>query len=614
MHSKFSGVTGMDVKSSYVPSHFLAMFCPKEETNGDNREFYNDFLSIAKAQPDILSNTDSFIVYLIHSPSTRIAVDHENRVTLILHGEIYNTGDRQAEFLLKQFIEQGISFSKNINGSFAVLLIDERNDGVMLITDRINSRKVFYSKYKDCYWLSTSLNLHPTGDVDVDPIGVAHYLASGAVHNNRTLFDGIRVLERACIHKLREDGFDGMRYWSYEFNNSYSNVSERELRDELSELLIQSIKIRLKDDPRVFLSLSGGYDSATILGILSELEIANIDCFSYALGRPKSNSDEYVAREMANWVGFNHRIIQVEDSNIANLIEHGVRLGRGMLPGNFDEIATYIKMNRDFFQNLPSSLFVADECFGWLDRQLSDDITLMNCVRVYGFDVLSWLQNYMSVETYRMLNDALRNDLVEILKRCPGSDDYHNNKDFLYLDQRLSNFILPWREFLAGQFVNVRNPFLDNSILDFMMKLPSSLRRGKYLYIQTITQMFPDLFRFRRASTCSYVINWRRALVSEHNSIKRLVESQDSMLDEIITPREIINLMERGESLITLSPKSKMIRSARRFLRETRLNGTFVERNLSRFFHKHPLKENVDLSTFLRRVLVARRALVNKQN
>ena len=142
----------MDIKGSYVPSHFLAMFCPKEGTNGDNRHFHDDFLNIAKTQPDISLNTENFIVYLIHSPSTHIAVDHENRVTLILHGEIYNTGDGQAEFLLKQFIERGIGFSKNINGSFAVLLIDDRNDAVTLITDRISSRKVFYSKYKDCYW------------------------------------------------------------------------------------------------------------------------------------------------------------------------------------------------------------------------------------------------------------------------------------------------------------------------------------------------------------------------------------------------------------------------------------------------------------------------------
>ena len=95
------------------------------------------------------------------------------------------------------------------------------------ITDRINSRKVFYSKYKGSYWLSTSLYLHPTADVDIDPAGIACYLANGVVHNNRTLFDGIRILERACVHKLTVDGFHGTRYWSYEFTNSYSNIDEK---------------------------------------------------------------------------------------------------------------------------------------------------------------------------------------------------------------------------------------------------------------------------------------------------------------------------------------------------------------------------------------------------
>lgn len=604
----------MDIKGSYVPSHFLAMFCPKEGTNGDNRHFHDDFLNIAKTQPDISLNTENFIVYLIHSPSTHIAVDHENRVTLILHGEIYNTGDGQAEFLLKQFIERGIGFSKNINGSFAVLLIDDRNDAVTLITDRISSRKVFYSKYKDCYWLSTSLNLHPTDDVNLDPIGVAHYLASGAIHNNRTLFDGIRVLERACIHKLREDGFHGITYWSYEFTNSYSNMPEDKLQNELSELLVESVRLRLYDNPKVFLSLSGGYDSTGILGILgSKLKIPDVYCFSYGLGRTKRGNDEHVAREMATSIGFKHRIVRSYKGNLVDMINLRTRLGGGMVAASHDEVAAYLEMSSLFSAKLPSVLFVAEHCFGYVDWELDSNLDALKCVRVYDFSVLSWLRDVLPERVYNELRDGLNEDIAQIVRRWPSNTDYHDSKDFFFLDQRLCNSLLPWREFFIGQFVTIRNPFLDNSMLDFMMKIPSSLRRGKRLYIETVKGMFPDLFRIRRASRCSYLLNWKEELKSHLYSLRESTLSQDSKLDRIIEPELILRLLARNERNIIFSPKALMNNVAIRLLRESFLRDTFIEKKVSSQYLRLPVR-SVNLSTFLKRVLLVRSAVTERNS
>lgn len=85
-------------ENGYSPSYFLTMSCPKQSISADNHS-YHDFLSIAKVKPDISVATRSFIIHLVSSSATRIAVDHKNRVTLILHGEIYDTKDNQAEFL-----------------------------------------------------------------------------------------------------------------------------------------------------------------------------------------------------------------------------------------------------------------------------------------------------------------------------------------------------------------------------------------------------------------------------------------------------------------------------------------------------------------------------------
>lgn len=580
----------MNKENGYSPSCFLAMCCPKQSTSDKNHSLDN-FFSVAKVEPDISIATRSFIVHLISSSSTQISVDRENDVMLLLHGEIYSTKDNRAESLLKQFIKRGIDFSRDINGSFVVLLIDKRNDTVAVVTDRINTRKVFCSRYKEGIWLSTSLYLHPTTDVDLDPIGIACYLANGVVHNNRTLFDGVRTLERASVHVLTQDGFQATRYWSYEFTNPHSSINEKELRAELSELLVESVKIRLNGNPKVFLSLSAGYDSAGILGILgSILNVPDVDCFSYALGEPKSNSDEYISMKMAEHLGYNHKIVESYKGNSLDVLYHNARLGHGL--ANFcDEVDAWIEMANDFSAIASSVLFVADVCFGLVERVL-----------IFDFAGLYWLRDMIDKETYETLHSGLDEEIIRIIEQCPPTDDHCDSEDFLYLDQELCNFYLPWREFFAGKFVTVRNPFLDNSILDFMKKVPTHLRRGKRLYKETIVEMFPELFQFERAATANYVPDWEEEFSSQRSTIEALISSQDSKLDRIIPPEVILRLLggSRTGGDNRFSPKTLSRKLARRLLKGTAI----AKRILSRF--PKTSKKQIDRTTILKRILVMR--------
>lgn len=596
----------MNGRTTYLPSYFLGMLCPKH-TAPDTKHSYDHFLDIAKARPSLSTATKSSVVYLLYSRSTKIAVNHENQVTLILHGEIYNSAkENQAESLLEQFITHGIAFTKDINGSFAILLLDERDDTVALITDRINSRKVFCSKYKGNYWLSTSLYRHPTNDVDVDPVGIACYLANGVIHNNRTLFDGIQVLERACVHKLTKDGFHAIRYWSYEFSGASAAPNEADQSAELSDLLVESVKVRLSGLTTAFLSLSGGYDSTGVLGVLgSKLHFPDVQCFSYGLGEPKPSSDEYVARATARHLGFSHRILKSYRGKVVDVIAHNARLGQG-LSVFCDEADAWIELANDFSTKETSVLFGGDESFGWTDCTLKSDFDVLDSVSIHDFTKLSWLSGVLPPNSYRTLRDGLREDLLEIVKRCPPTEDYHDSKDFLYLDQRLNNLILTWRECFAGRFVTVRNPWLDNSILDFMMRIPSLLRRGKRLYIKTITSMLPSVFQHKRALTSSCVPDWKREFSSQRLAIESLVASQDSKLDKIVPPELIFHLLEESQ----FSKRCKFCSAMLRTLAGRLPLGIIIgQRILNHFPNAWRSLRNtlgLDPTILLQRILVAR--------
>ena len=591
----------------YSPSNFLAMFCPRQDDSQD-AACCNSFIEIAKVQPNISITTRSYIVYVACAHSTQIAVDEKNQITLILHGEVYNTTgtSNKAEYLMGEYKRQGLLFAKDINGSFAILLIDKRNDSISLITDRLNSRKVFSSKYMGNYWLSSSLYLHPTADVNIDTVGVACYLASGVIYNDRTLFENIRIPERASIHELARDGFHSTRYWSYEFTNAYSNFDEKTLRAELSELLIESVRIRLKDNPKVFLSLSGGYDSIGILGLLHKLNVADVNCFSYALGEPALNSDAYVAKEMATSLGYSHKTIQSYKGNLVSVIKHNAQMGQGL--ANFcDEVDAWMEMAGEFSAKTTSALFTADTC-----------LTLVNYPTICDFSALSWTKHILPEGIYNTLYNGLDGLMLQILKQSPSMRDHHDNyREFLRVDQELPNRHFPWREFFPGQFTSIREPLLDNSILDFLVKIPGSLRRQKYIYIATITEMFPTLFKAPRASTSGYVANWEQEFSTQYNSIESLILSQDSKLDIIIPPETIHRILiedwrkeqpkHRAPSLKTLA-----IKVARELPGGTRVGNKIL--NYFQGNSRRPSGQQIDHTTFLKRILVMRLFLIENNS
>jgi len=286
---------------TYIPSSFIVSFTHKKLDNGDHGLTHTFFREVAQADPDLSFETNRFTVHLSKSSSTQVATSHDDQITLLLHGEIYAGGIADpANYLLERYLDKGLEFAKDVNGSFAILLVDKRTDQIFLITDRLNYREVFSSKYKGSHWLSTALNyhLHPVDDPKLDPVGIAFYLTNRKIPNDRTFFAGIRALERARVHTLTEDGFQAKRYWSYDLNEARAGVDEKTLQADLSDLLIEGVRKRVADNPNVFLSLSAGYDSTSILGLLHKLQVPDIECYSYANGDPGPTWDAYIAREI----------------------------------------------------------------------------------------------------------------------------------------------------------------------------------------------------------------------------------------------------------------------------------------------------------------------------
>jgi len=533
---------------TYIPSSFIASFTPKNLDSDDQRTSHTAFREVAQADPDLTLETSRFAVHLSKSSSTQVACSHDGQVTLLLHGEIYTSINNPANYLLERYLDDSLEFAKDLNGSFAILLVDKRTDQIILITDRLNSREVFSSKYKGSHWLSTPLtyHLHPVDDLKLDPVGIAFYLTNRKIPNDRTLFAGIRALERACVHTLTEDGFQTKRYWSYELNDSRAGTDEKTLRADLSDLLIEGVRKRLSDNPKVFLALSGGYDSTSILGLLHKLQVPDIECFSYANGDPEPTWDAYIARNMAHNLGYKHTVVPAYQDELPQMLNSNAELGQGLAAIVY-EVDAWKELSNWFSSTQQGALFVGEVAMGGFPRPrpLRSDLDV---IRILYKDItgMPWLSSVLPHQEYTVLEQAMSQGYSEFINRGPPTDDYQRKMTYLDLDQG-DRKIPAWRENFAGPFIKVRSPLLDNDIIEFMATVPLHLTLNFHLYRSTVTKMFPDLFKFKRAATSGFSsYNWERAALSvRHPEIDDFVSNQDSPLDEFIPPNVILDLLRQ---------------------------------------------------------------------
>ncbi|HGJ67230.1 TPA: hypothetical protein ENS27_17860 [bacterium] len=541
------------------PRWLIAMICPRSNVDRFSDNF---FANLTGFKPRLSVNFSDFVFHANFSPTTYIAADQENQVTVILHGEIYNTNEEPAEFLLKQYAKKGFGFSKDLNGAFAIFILDKKRDILAVITDRVNSKRVLYGEYKGYYCLSTCLKIHPVSINDLDIGGVASYLANSVVYNNHTIFNGVKVLKRASINRLYNYRFISEEYWNIEFGGFGNNVNEDNLKKELGELIIESVKKKVNPNRRLYLSLSGGYDSCGILGILAfKLKIPDVKCFSYAYGKPKPNTDAFVAKQTATIAGYNHDTIQLYDGDLPNLIINSGKLCEGLQ--NYSSASNgLMKMREEFAPYGSSDLIIGDQHFGSNHFIMNSDKDVL-LTQIHEFNILSWLDNMLPNNIYDKLHNSLQEIMLDIIRNFPDSN-FQDKRDFLFFDQKIGNEIKPLREYYFGHYINIITPFYDPDIFDFIIKLPTHFRMGKRLYKETITDMFPQLFSIKRSSHSGFMPNWQNDIYKHRDQLKALIVDGDNPLDNIIPPellRKLIDKNEISKELSIINKTKKIILS-----------------------------------------------------
>ena len=275
--------------------------------------------------------------------------------------------------LLARYVSEGIAFPKNLLGEFAISVWDGRSETLHVVTDRFRVVPVFY--YSDGSRLAfatrvASLRACPQPlNLSIDPQAIVQAVGSSFIPTPGTIYREIKKLEPGHVLTWHAGAADTAPYWDINFLNP-STSGEAELARELKSCFSEAILDRYRADEALPIGtfLSGGIDSSTITGILTQLSGGPVKSFSVGFQEQPFNEISY-ARTVAAAFKTEHHEYFVSPSDVHDAIP--VLLEALDEPfGNSSAIPTYFcaKLAREHGIGVMYAGDGGDELFGGNER------------------------------------------------------------------------------------------------------------------------------------------------------------------------------------------------------------------------------------------------------
>ncbi len=472
----------------------------------------------------------------------------------VVSGNIFGTGSEPvaqgsnlAELVLSACEKDGIAGFKQLNGQFSAAVCDSSSQKFILARDHLGFEPLFYHwNGKRCVFSSSLRSLvQYLRPAELDFRVVRNYLLFNYNPGLDSLIKGVSKVRAGHCLVIEDGKLSSQRYWSL----SYQNQNGRQLEDYTQEMITltrDAIRIRSSEtgsDPGAF--LSGGMDSSSVVGLLSEVVEKPIHTFSFRCD-DKYVDESHFARVMAKHYHTRHKEIQFTAEDLSQLermasamdeplCDIGVELGSFIMgraaKGEVDYILTG-DGGDELYAGHP--VYVADQMATKFDRipallrntitktaGLLPDSEQKKSLRVkarrfaysYKFpaELLSnrWRIYYNDDELAELCEDDIVSEFGELHSYADITGLYADadGPDLLsrslYADyQTLVHFHVDRLRLTRAWGVEARFPLHDYRLIEFSTTIPAELKiqgsQVKYVQKKAMEGLLPDEIVFRK--------------------------------------------------------------------------------------------------------------------
>lgn len=222
------------------------------------------------AQP--IFNEDRSVVAVVNGEFYDFA---RIRSALEAKGHRFSTRS-DSEILVHLYEERGVECLSELRGEFVFILWDARRKEMFCARDRFGIKPLVLSVIGERVLVASEakalLKAGVPARLDLGALGVAFRQQYLPV--NRTLFEGIEQLPRAtaAVFRVGDGGVERKQwqYWTLPRPEVTAAGDRGAVVERVRELLSDAVRVRLVADVPVGVYLSGGVDSASVLGLMCE--------------------------------------------------------------------------------------------------------------------------------------------------------------------------------------------------------------------------------------------------------------------------------------------------------------------------------------------------------
>lgn len=258
---------------------------------------------------------------------------HED-YTLVFNGEIYNyktlkkelvdlghvfLTQSDSEVLLIGYKQWGKALVSKLNGMFAFSIYDKCNNEIFSARDRLGVKPFYYSWNNGTFEICSQIKpLAVNKTVDQEAIMI--YLQTGYIPSPWSIYSEVKKLRPGYIQiiNLEKGEIKEEQYWDLK-KVKPTKLSYEEAKNELHDLLIDAVKIRLQADVPYGSFLSGGIDSALVSALANKLENGELKTFTVGFD-DKQYDESKLANQFSKILKTNHNEVTCTPSDLLEVL------------------------------------------------------------------------------------------------------------------------------------------------------------------------------------------------------------------------------------------------------------------------------------------------------
>lgn len=437
----------------------------------------------------------------------RMTID--GRYVITFNGEIYNFQELRVELeslghhfnsrtdtevLLNAYAEWGVDSFGKLNGMFAFAIWDRKEKKLCLARDRFGVKPLYYYHKDGVFIFASEIKAileHPKVSVEVNVDALSEYFTFQNIFSDRTMFQDIHLLPAGVTIEVTKETrrVDYSHYWDYNFSSEGFDLSYEETKEQLYHLFEQAVTRQLISDVPVGSYLSGGMDSGSITAIAAR-SIPRIHTFtcgfdlSSASGLEMGFDERPTSEMMANVFGTEHyeMVLHAGDMEhvLPNLIWHLEDLRVGQSYPNY-----YVSRLASKFVKVVLSGSGGDELFAGYPWRYFRGVKADSPQAYYRAYYDYWQRliqdedraNFFNKSTYLRINE---NHPREVFQRVfsqsapslDGIEGVINASLYFEIKTFLNGLFIVEDKLSMAHSLETRVPFMDNDLVDFVMKIP----------------------------------------------------------------------------------------------------------------------------------------------